>query len=177
MRDNELIRIFLPIIKNGLTAVGFSNVTVKQSNQPTQQGINTDPTLYFYKVGDRRYGYVRRYSEWVVNRMVHTEIQFYETRFQISALVLQNPKNPNQYTASDWLNEVAAILQSDNTAQLLFNRDVGILRIMDIVNPYFVDDRDNFEASPSFDFMLTHSQTRVTADPVIDSYTYNIKRV
>jgi hypothetical protein len=179
MNDNALIQLFLPIITSGLIAAGYTGVIVKQANQPTQQGVNTPPTVYFYKVGDHRYGFLRRSDEWdtINNIMVHTELQQYETTFQISALVLQNPLTPDQYTASDLVNEVAAIMQSDFTRVILFNADVGILRVTDVVNPYFTDDRDQFEASPSFDFILTHKQTRVTQDPVIDSYEYDIKRV
>jgi hypothetical protein len=179
MLDNDLIRLFLPIIKNGLIADGYLNVTVKQANQPTQQGINIGPTVYFFKVGDHRYGFLYRESKWDedAEEMIHTEMQQYETTFQISSLVLQKPTNPYLYTASDLVNEVAAILQSDRTREILMDAGVGIYRITDITNPYFVDDRDQFEASPSFTFTLTHKQTRVTTDPVIESYEYDIKRV
>ena len=180
MTDNELIRLFLPIINAGLVADGFVQVKVQQSNQPTMQGINTNPTVYFYKIGDRRFGWRKGEDVWdtINSIMVHTELQYYETTFQISALVLQSPKNPSQYTASDLVNEVAAILQSDNTIQTLEAQSVGILRVTDVRNPYFMDDRDNFEASPSFDFTLTHQQIRISGDPVIElPILLNIKRV
>lgn len=179
LTDNDLIRIFLPIIQDGLAADGYRRVTVKQGNQPTQQGINTLPTVYFYKLFDKRYGFLRRDDTWdsINEIMVHTETQQYETTFQIEALVLQNPKNTNLYTASDLVNEVASIMQSDSTRGILSSNDIGILRITDIRNPYFKDDRDQFEASPSFDFVLTYAQTRVTTSPVITSYDYDIERV
>lgn len=179
MLDNNLIRLFLPIIQDGLILDGYTNVIVKQSNQPTQQGINLAPTVYFFKIGDRRYGFLYRKDDWIeeTEQMIHTEIQQYETTFQISSLVLQKPLNPYLYTASDLINEVAAILQSDRSRAILMSADVGILRVTDVVNPYFVDDRDQFEASPSFTFVLTHKQTRVIEGPVINSFEYNIKRV
>jgi hypothetical protein len=179
MRDNDLIRLWLPILQDGLLAAGYERVVVKQANQPTAQGVNTDPTVYFYKVSDHRYGFLRRDDVWNpdTSSMVHTELQQYETTFQISALVRQNPRTPNQYTASDLVNECAAIMQSDSTRQILIQSDVGILRVMDVTNPYFTDDRDQFEASPSFDFVLTHKQTRVSTQPVIESVDYNIQRV
>lgn len=179
MTDNELIRLFLPIIKAGLVDDGFTNVTVVQSYQPTQQGANSGPTIYFYKLGDHRYGWRRATDEWDEenSRMVHTEIQFYETSFQVSSLVTQRPQVPLSYTASDLVNEVAAILQSDKTIVTLNNSDVGILRVTEVRNPYFTDDRDQYEASPSFDFVLTHKQTRVSYSPVIESVEYNFNRV
>lgn len=179
MTDNDLIRLFLPVINAGLIADGYANVAVKQANQPTVQGVNTGPTVYFFKVDDHRYGFLRRDSIWDedAETMTHTEEQVYETRFQISALVRQNPKIPYSYTASDLVNEVAAIMQSDQARETMQLSGVGILRVIEVVNPYFTDDRDQFEASPSFDFVLTHKQTRVTVDPVIDLYEINIKRV
>lgn len=169
MNDNDFIRLFLPIINAGLAADGYSGVVVKQANQPTQQGINTQPTVYFYKVANKRYGFLGRRAVWDANtsQMVHTESQYYETTWQVSALVLQFPTNPNGYTASDLVNEIASIMQSDNTLAILNNAGVGILRVTNLSNPYFVDDRDQFEASPSFEFTLTSQSSRVTTIPVI----------
>jgi hypothetical protein len=171
LNDNDLIRLFLPIIQQGLVTDGFTNVITQQSNQPTMQGINTLPTVFFFKVGNKRYGFLGRQDTWdpVHNIMVHTETQIYETTFQVNALVLQYPHNPYGYTASDLVNEVASIMQSDNTRAILLQDNVMILRITDIRNPYFVDDRDQFEAIPSFDFTLTYPQTRTSQDPIISS--------
>lgn len=175
MMDNELIRLFLPIIQVGLIDAGYVDVIVKQNNQPTQQGINTTPTVYFSKVTDHRYGWPRRSDKWNanLNRIDHTESQIYETTFQIQALVLQDPANPS-YTASDLVNEVAHIMQSDKTIAILKSAGVGIYRITDIRNPYFVDDRDQFEASPNFDFTLTHQQIRVSTTPKVDDIKSDI---
>lgn len=180
MTDNQLIQLFLPIIQNGLIADGFTNVVTKQANQPTIQGANSGPTVYFFKVDSKRYGFLGRLNKWDSNlaQMVHTESQYYETRFQISSWVRQSPLTPNQYTASDLVNEVASIMQSDNTLKILNDSGVGILRISDLTNLYFVDDRDQFEASPSFDFILTSQATRVTTNPVIElPVTLNIQGV
>lgn len=169
MTDNQFIQLFLPIINAGLIADGFTGVSVKQANQPTQQGINLNPTVYFYKVANKRYGFLGRKDKWdtVMTRMNHTEAQYFETTFQVSALVRQFPITPDQYTASDLINEVASIMQSDNTRDILNQSNVGILRITDVRNPYFIDDRDLFEASPSFDFVLISQTFRTTIDPII----------
>lgn len=174
--DNSLIQIFLPVINAGLIADGFSGVVVKQSNQPTMQGIPTNPTIYFFKTGNKRYGYLGRLDVWdsMAVDMVHTESQYYESTWQVSALVLQSPATPNQYTASDLVNEVASIMQSDNTRDILNGSGIGILRVMDVLNPYFVDDRDNFEASPSFDFVLTYENIRSGTSPIISKFNGNI---
>lgn len=173
--DNTLIQLFLPIIKNGLVADGFTNVVVQQSNQPTQQGIPTAPTVYFYKTATKRYGFLGRYDKWNVNtgRMDHRESQYYETTFRIQTLVLQSPKAPS-YTAADLADEVASLLQSDNARATMNAQGVGILRITDISNGYFKDDRDNFEAIPAFDFTLLYLNDRFSTTPIVDTYQYGI---
>lgn len=173
--DNTLIQLFAPIIEDGLIADGFTNVVVQQANQPTQQGIPTNPTVYFYKVANKRFGFLERKDDWNPNtaRMDHHERQYYETTFRIQALVLQSVTSPT-YTASDLANEVASILQSDNTLAILNAQGVGILRITEISNPYFTDDRDNFEALPSFDFTLLYLNDRFSTNPIVDTFQYGI---
>jgi hypothetical protein len=176
--DNTLIQLFIPIIQNELLIDGFDNVVVQQANQPTQQGIPTAPTVYFYKTHTRRYGFLGRHDNWdgLSNRMVHNERQYYETTFRFQFLVLQNVKMP-AYTAADLADEVASILQSDKTLAILNAQKVGVLRITDIVNPYFTDDRDNFEALPSFDFVMLYLNDRISANPIVDSFESGIYRV
>ena len=174
--DNDLIRLFLPIINTSLIDNGFLNVTVKQANQPTQQGIQSNPAVYFFKVSSKRYGYLGRRDVWDedTQSMQHAESQYFESVWQVSALVLQNPATPNQYTASDLVNEAASIMQSDNTRDILNKSGVGILRVSDLTNPFFVDDRDNFEASPSFDFVLTYENVRQGTSPIVSKIDGNI---
>lgn len=169
MTDNGLIQLFLPLIKAGLIADGFLNVVTVAANQPTQQGINRGPTVYFYKIDNRPIGYPKWIDVWDEenSQMVHTESQYMECTFQVSALVLQNPTTPNAYTASDLVNEVRAILQSQNTVVTLNNSGVGILRIAMVTNVYFPDDRDQFEAHPSFEFTLKYLDDRVSTSPII----------
>lgn len=167
--DNTLIQLFLPIIQAGLIAGGFTNVIVKQSNQPTQQGIPISPMVFFTKIYNKRFGFLKHEDKWdaIAGDFVHTESQYYETSFQVSALALQQPADVTAPTASDLVNEVACIMQSSATLDILNNAGVGILRISDITNPYFTDDRDNFEASPSFDFVLVYLNERVSMNPKI----------
>lgn len=170
MTDNELIRIFLPIIQAGLAAVPqYSNVVVKQSNQPTVQGANSVPTVYFYKVGDpKRYGFLMREEKDTLTGKIRIETQAYETSFNVSAWVRQDPVNPD-YTASDLVNYVSMIMGSQDTIEKMMVFNVGILRIMDIDNPYFKDDRDQYEAAPAFSFTLTHFNQRIIDVNIIDS--------
>ena len=55
MLDNALFQLIIPQLTAGFTNLGLS-VVIKQKNQPTQQGANTTPTIYLYKVSDRLRG-------------------------------------------------------------------------------------------------------------------------
>lgn len=178
MTDNELIQLFLPLIRNGLLAPPFTNVIVKQNFEQTAQGANSQPTVYFQKLSDRRYGYTGRYDTYnpTNENFDHTEIQTYETTFQVSTLVRQNPRNIS-FTASDLLNFVAMVLNSDTVRDAMQAQGVGLLRVIDVANPFFTDDRDQFEASPSFDFILTYNRIYAAVVPVVDYYEFDLKRV
>lgn len=168
MTDNELIELFLPIINAGVASLGYEDVIVQQNYEPTMQGINSGPTVYFYKISDHRYGFLQRTDVWNErdSAFVHTESQQYETVFQVSALVTQDPANIS-YTASDLVNDVAAIMQSDNTRNILAASQVFIERVSEVRNPYFIDDRDRYEASPSFDFTLTYHRAIISSTPIV----------
>jgi hypothetical protein len=249
MLDNQLIALIISTIVAGEAAAGIPGTPIKQAFQPTQQGVNSQPTGYLYKIGDRRVGTPRRSDVWApvqsaaftgsisgtmlivsalasgnINvgdvlfgsgvpanitiaslgsgtggtgtynlstslsisseamtsatmTMVHTELQKYETTFQISALATQNPTTPTQYTASDIVNLIAYILQSSVAINTFQASNVGIERIMDVRNPYFMDDRQRFEASPSLDFVLAHDQIITTATPIVNAEELQILTV
>ena len=179
MKDNDLIKLIIATINGVKAGYGIGAVKVKQSYQPTQQGANSDPTAYLFKIGDKRYGFNKRHDVWVpaTATMEHQEIQIYETTFQVNALAIQDPANVNSLTASDIVNTIAAIIHSDYALNEFRKKGVGILRVTDVRNPYFIDDKNRHEASPSFDFVLTHKQTFTTASPVVESVEFNVERI
>lgn len=178
MNDNQLIALFLPIITAQLIVDGFTGVIVQQFSQPTQQGIPRLPTVFFQKVYNHRYGWGDAENVWNPDlmQMQLTENQWHETHFKFFAMVPQNPQTPTQYTAADLANEVASILQSQSTRVTLMAQNVGILRVSEISNPYFQDDKDQFEATPSFDFILTSLETRVSIVPTVTDFVVNVQR-
>jgi hypothetical protein len=175
LTDNELIRLFLPLIKAGLTTYGYTTATVLQGNQPTKQGTDTEPSVHFYKIGDKRIGHPQRKSTWndLMSVMTDTDIQIMEATWQISTLVRQ----PNTYTASDLANVVAMIMQTSKFIEALKASGVGILRIGEVRNPYLQDDRDQYQASPSFDFIISYSRNLSLVGAKIDAIEFDAKRV
>jgi len=181
VQDNLLTQNIFTVLQAGLTAQGYATVQLAASFQPTNQGVNTPPTIFLFKIGDHRYGFLERTDVWDVDTetMVHTETQIYETMFQISALSIQNPATATTSTptASDLANVAASIMQSDVTRLALNAQGINIYRITDVRNPYFMDDKNRFEASPSFDFTVQHQQVVTTTSPVSTKFVVNIDRV
>lgn len=169
MKDNQLIQIFSPIISQGLIDAGISGVTVMQEDQPTQQGINDNPTIYFQKISSKKCGSQGFRDFWNedTEEMEHTEVLLMECMFKVSCLFRQNPETPNQLTASDLVQEVAIILNSQKTIQTLQSYEIGIMNIMDMTNPYFINDRNQYYAKPSFNFILRFVDRRLTTVPVV----------
>lgn len=176
MLDNDLIRAFLPILTQGLIDYGIGSVTVRQAYQPTQTGTESLPVITFFKVSDSRPPWAKKidFYDFSDDQYKHEERQVYETVFQMNSLSAQNPTDANSLTASDILNTALAVMQSDTTIQQLKNQEIGILRVSDIRNVPFVDDRDQYEYSPSFDFTLRHLQQRTSPTDFITDFDQNI---
>lgn len=174
MLDNQLIALVIATIIEQESVANIAGTPIKQAFQPTQQGANSEPTAYIYKISDKRIGSPYRDDVWINNELIHTELQQYETTFQISVLATQNPSKTNQYTASDIANLIAYILNSDLTIYKLNLQEIGILRVTDVRNPYFLDDRQRYEANPSLDFTLTHKQIVEKLNPVIQYTEFGI---
>lgn len=179
MTDNDLIKAFKPIISNLLTANGIADCPVLAANQPTRQGVALNKAVYFTKLSDKRYGFLKRSDllDLPNNKFTHTETQPYETTFQINALSIQPTNNTNYLTASDLVNLVSSIMQSDYAREELRKAGVSILRVTDVRNPYFIDDKDRYEASPSFDFTLLYNRNLVMDVGVVETYEHAIKSV
>lgn len=180
MNDKQLAALFMAQLLPAMQATsGLSGVKLARSYQSRQQGANSSPYVYFVKVGDHRYGHPERKDEYAPGSgdFTHTEIQQYETTYQFSAWVPQDPKDVTGLTESDILNIVSGIMQSDALLAAFRAQEVGILRVTEVRNPYIVDDHDQFEAVPSFDVTLTHKRTSVSTIPAVKAYDLNLGRV
>lgn len=175
MTDNDIIRIFLPLIKSGLTTYGYTTAQVLQGYQPTKQGTDTAPSLHFHKIGDKRIGHPYRKSIWneLNATMTDADYQVMEATWQISTLVRQ----PDTFTASDLANVAAMIMQTSSFAETLKASGIGIFRITEVRNPYQLDDREQYQAMPSFDFVISYSRSLSLAGAKVDVIEFDTKRV
>lgn len=172
MLENALFQLIISTVNAGLAANGFPNVKLKQDFQPAQDGTNTQPTAYIHLIGDHRFGSPKKTNSYdsVSGAFINTMTEFYESKFQISTLALVDPRNPASVaapTARDIANMITAILQSDSTLRTFSAQGVRIYRIEDIRKPNFIDDKNRFEASPNFDFTVTHEQDIISSVPKV----------
>jgi hypothetical protein len=176
--EKELFGTIRSILLAGFAALDIE-IGVKQANQPTQQGVPSTQTVFMALVTNHRFGSPQRSDEWDVDDAVmrHTELQQYESTFQLTGLATQDPTATDQLTAGDLINYAAYIMQNDTCIATLRDLGWGIERVTDIRNPYFQDDRDRFEASPSFDFVITHKQVVASEVPVLQSTEFQIFEV
>lgn len=180
MRDKQLNALIMAQLKPAMVATsGLADVLLTRNFQPTQQGATTGPAVYFVKLFDKRYGQTARKDTYqpTPGDFTHAERQQYETTYQFSAMVPQLPVSATSLTESDILNMVSGIMQSDTILQAFRAAGVGIQRITEVRNPYVVDDRDLFEATPSFDIVFTHSRDVVSTIPAVVTYGANLSRV
>lgn len=186
MRDNEILAVLVAQIDAGFDRLPAPGPTVEtiQDYQPTTQGAPTGPVLALHVVFTRRYGWTARKDEWIIPAtpdlpfMRHTERQQLETHIQASGIWRRGPTLPGDWVAADVAGYGAMILQSDRTMAALRAAGLGIQRITDIRStPILTNDRDQWEAMPSFDFVLTHEQITITETPATVSQELRIENV
>lgn len=176
MTEKEMYTLLISVLTDGmLTMFGLdaNAVDVRQGYQPKIIGAPTGAAVLLTNQPGRRYGFLQRTDVWdtVNSVMVHTETQIMTTQFQAGALLPQDPAADDAETsptAADLLGYAARILQSDGGRAVLAAGGATILRITDIQNPNFKDERDQFESSPNFLFTLCHRVVDVSTTPVVD---------
>lgn len=179
MNDKQLAALFMAQVLPAMQASGLTGVKLARNYQSKQHGASTGPYVYFIKTGDHRYGHPERRDEYqpLTGDFLHTESQRYESTFTFSAWIPQDPANVSALTESDTLNVVSGIMQSDAILLAFQAQGVGILRVTEVRNPYIVDERDQFEAVPTFDVVLTHKRAHTTTIPAVVAYEAKLGRV
>lgn len=179
MLDNPLFSLIRSVVTNGLLQFSDLTVVVARDYQPTQQGMTTGPAVYIHVIGDNRYGHPLKKDVWNEDnqQMEHTESVIMETTFQVNARILVNPADTTQVTASDLVNLVAQILQSDIAISTFREQNIGIYRITSVRQTYIQNDKDRNEISPSFDFTVTHDRSLQYVNNVVQTIEPGVYRV
>ena len=196
LNDFDVAELIIQVLRTGLNALGLNAVGIKQLYQPRQVGIEPGPTLYFFKVVAPRYGFPSRKDRFNTdsNSFRHTETVWRTPTYQISGYSIRTQQRfrdwgfaPTRHnfnrgnfsgtlpllSASDIVETAADVMQTSSTRLLLLERQVGIIRITDIRENYFSDERRRYEQNPTFDFQLSYRHTLITRVDPVTSYCIN----
>ena len=164
-----------------LPLYGMANVQVIADYQPTQQGRETGPAIYIHSLGEEQEG--RQSSRYqpvpsIPVTLRRTERQMLATTMQITVYAPEDatltPPLP-----TDLARVASMALQSVAFVEALVQQypGSGVRRVTPIRRPYIVNDRGQFEQSPSFDITLAHTVSIVVEAPQVDAVQYGIHRV
>lgn len=182
MNDSKLINIICTTLEAGLIEQGYVNPNVSQSFQPRQQGSPSGEAWFIHKVGGiKKHGHPQK--TYKLNQTTEvidvTEKRVLDRTYQITALKKMDAEDMTleEKTSEDMAEEAAAIMQSPNFVSALRLEGLRMLRITEVRTPNFVDQYDENDISPNFDFAVTYDKQLVsTVQPIVD-YTANINRV
>lgn len=179
MTDNQLIAALISTLTPAIQSNYDNTYVIIQKNQPTQQGAPSTPTVYLEKLFDKRYGFTSESLNLLADKTQFPDIpqvftQVVMSTVQFSAFVIQDPSNIALPTASDVANYVAMLLSVDGILNSLRAQGIKVLRIMEVLNPYWGDDQDRYEANPSFNVVLQHQRDFSTAVPDVDATEVDI---
>lgn len=171
-----LEQALLALVRATLLAELPNGTAVLQKNNPVSVGASSVPTVYLETIiPGQRVGWLgRRDRDTATEDMTHEEEQWLETTLQISALVTLVDGQPS---AADLCQMAADILQGDAGLRALAASRVRPLRATTSRTVQIVNDRQQFEANPSFDIVLSHVQIRSSVTPPVAAFIGNAGRV
>lgn len=178
MTDVELRTLLRAQLIAIMPLYGITDVPVIAQQQPTTEGRETGPAIYFYSLDEQREGWQSRAYERTADDETLTETQIIASTMQISAVSPQT-ENLMQPQATDICRAASMALQSSQFLDALKNQfpGSGVRRITAIRRPYIVNDQGQFEMVPSFDVTITHTIKFTTTTPVVTSAKASIHRV
>lgn len=187
MTDAELMTLVIATLTAGINTdyAPLKPVTIKQAYQPRTGGAPLGAAILLSMGVQRRYGSIRHHNEWVEpvgptpGYSKRTESQVWESSFQCNTQVLAPPQPTplRPFTAGDLATAASWILQGIDGRALLRAGGCGIYRVTDIRSPYFQNEQNQFQQSPSFDFVLNYEETRTFTSPILSAMVVGIKGV
>lgn len=174
MTDHEFRVAIRSILLSRMADVGLTAYRVLAEYQTTSQGRDRD-AVYFFTVSDNRHGWQgRKYSfPATAPDGQAVESQQMQTTLQFGAFVTPG----GSFTALDLVNNVAMLINSMSFAEDARAQKIGVQRATNIRTPYFKNDQDRFEPSPSFDVTFSYRRTIAPVTPFIDTLQPAIHRV
>lgn len=163
--DNTLFALIANTLDAASALAGWNYLTVSR-DQPSPQGAVTAGTIYLERQFDDRYGWPAVQSQYnppnpntppnPQGTYTKTEVQWIEAHFQVSAMVIQNPSNLSLPTALDVVRYCGQYINARPIVKQLASQGANVLKVSTVRNPWDKDDRDIFEATPSFDLIVQY---------------------
>lgn len=173
--ENDIWTDVIALLNEALTAKSITGMTVMRSFQPTD--VTGKNLVLINKISSKRYGWRGRHNKVVNQVMTHIEKYFQEMRFQISILKMINLADITETTASDIANMLIDYLLSDKGLQSLRSKGYMPIRVVDVRNPSFINQTDNYQFNPNFDLICTIQQEIVENQNVVDGYDFTLEGV
>lgn len=171
MTEKDVIDSFAGLLDRAVSSAGFS-IPVIQLQQPTQQARTDAGAVYFSVLHDDLYGWPGAKLEYnsVKDNFTQTETQHTILNLQVSVLLPQIPEESTM-TPKDLAKILAARINSRNYRRLMQADKYLAMRITSIRQPWQENDREQFEAMPSFDVQLAYDYSITEEVPRIVELT------
>lgn len=176
MLDNQLYTLLRQRLVDVAPLRGITTAQYLLRYQPLQQGRQNERTVYMSKVTDKRYGSRQVEQEWIGGVLRRTERQAMETTIQFN-VTQPVAMLDTDLTHGDVLKTIAACLQSPDTQSFMVTNGASVLRVTDIRNAYWNNDRDQNEENPSFDIVIKHNDVFVDSVPYVTAFKFNVHAV
>lgn len=172
MRDNELFMLLQTEIVALAPLRGVTDSAVMLRYQPTQQGRPTGSTVWMTKGPERPFGTPLITYPGINER----EEQSMETTIQFS-VTRPSALKPADLTHGDILKRIRGVVQSRAFMRAILPAGASVLRVPDIRNTPFLNDRDEWEEGPMFDLIVKHSDVFINSVPEFSAYEFRLTAV
>lgn len=178
MKEEELATLVRAQLIAGLARYGVTGIPVLQGYSTVNEG-RMDAAIYFWPLPDAPEGwqYRRHVTDPETLLMTTEETQVIASTFQVSPFIPLDPGSPPTHTAKDIATLCRMVVQSQPFIRAMTRSKVGVRLPTLIRNPKFVNDRDQYEDNPSFDFTVTHKQVIIQDTDSITRIEVDIRRV
>ena len=173
MNDKALQIAIRAALLDCLTEAGVTDLPVIAGNQPRVAQGRVERGCYIWPVSDTPRGWQGKTLKTNPStfQLETVETQFIQTQFQVNVFAEDDPTNTTSMTAKDLCNIVRMLIQSYKFTQAMTAVGVGVQLPSPIRAPYFVNDRDQYEQNPSFDFTVSRkietTQATLEAAPTL----------
>lgn len=172
MKEIELDVLMRQTLIASLSAAGIVGYPVIAGYQQRGQG-RVSTGIYYWTIGEHNYGWQGAKTIVVGDELFTKEMQIVEQTYQIQTFVKERDA---EYSALDLATKIRMAISSRLFINALAVYNIGVQRPTSIRSPFFVNDRDQYEANPSFDFVLSHKRymTQSVSEAGLDYRIYRV---